>query len=207
MACRLLTTRLRKSFKPTFTSTLTTLVHDIELTRSKTFFDSPDENVWQQVSDSMFIVPDFVSPAEEQTLLEETEKIIKRIRYEQSHWDDAIHNYRETEHLRWTQPNQLIIDRVRNLAFKTKKNLIKYVHILDIAKDGFIKPHVDSIRVRSYLDSKINQSLNLFIFQFCGDTIAGMSLMSDSVMRLALEKDKSLYVDVLLNRRSLYIMT
>lgn len=45
------------------------------------------------------------------------------------------------------------------------------------------------------------------MFQFCGDTIAGMSLLSDSVMRLALEEDKSIYVDVLLNRRSLYIMT
>lgn len=147
MAGKLLAIRLARSLKSTFTSTFATLVHGSELTRSKTFFEAADENVLQQITDSMFILPDFVSPAEEQVLLEEAEKILKRIRYEQSHWDDAIHNYRETEHIRWSQPNQLVIDRVRGVAFKSNKNLIKYVHILDIAKDGFIKPHVDSVRV------------------------------------------------------------
>lgn len=34
-----------------------------------------------------------------------------------------------------------------------------------------------------------------------------MSLLTDSVMRLVNEKDKNLYADVLLKRRSLYIMT
>ena len=42
--------------------------------------------------------------------------------------------------------------------------------------------------------------------KFCGDTITGLSLLSDAVMRLALEKDPNQYVDVLLKRRSLYIM-
>lgn len=34
-----------------------------------------------------------------------------------------------------------------------------------------------------------------------------MSLLTDSVMRLVNEKNKTLYADVLLKRRSLYIMT
>lgn len=34
-----------------------------------------------------------------------------------------------------------------------------------------------------------------------------MSLLTDSVMRLVNEQNKSLYADVLLKRRSLYIMT
>lgn len=34
-----------------------------------------------------------------------------------------------------------------------------------------------------------------------------MSLLTDSVMRLVNEKNKSLHADVLLQRRSLYIMT
>lgn len=44
------------------------------------------------------------------------------------------------------------------------------------------------------------------MLQFCGNTIAGMSLLSDSVMRLVDDKNKSLSVDILLKRRSVYIM-
>lgn len=44
------------------------------------------------------------------------------------------------------------------------------------------------------------------IFQFCGNTIAGLSLLTDSVMKLVNDKNKELYVDVLLKRRSLYVM-
>lgn len=43
-------------------------------------------------------------------------------------------------------------------------------------------------------------------FQFCGDTIAGLSLLTDSVMRLVHDKNKELRADVLLERRSLYLM-
>ncbi|KAG8316746.1 tRNA modification GTPase gtpbp3, mitochondrial [Homalodisca vitripennis] len=44
------------------------------------------------------------------------------------------------------------------------------------------------------------------LLQFCGNTIAGLSLLTDSVMRLVHDKDKSKVIDVLLKRRSLYIM-
>lgn len=46
----------------------------------------------------------------------------------------------------------------------------------------------------------------LFLFQFCGNTIAGLSLLSDSVMRLVHNTNKSLIANILLKRRSLYIM-
>lgn len=62
-----------------------------------------------------------------------------------------------------------------------------HVHVLDLAKEGEIKPHVDSVK-------------------FCGDTIAGLSLLSSSVMRLIHEKNPEDVVDVKLNQRSLYIM-
>ena len=58
------------------------------------------------------------------------------------------------------------------------------VHVLDLAADGFIKPHVDSVK-------------------FCGSTIAGISLLSDCVMRL---KGPDLQLDAFLPRRSLYVM-
>lgn len=154
---------------------------------SRQFFDSPFPDVLEQVATSMLVCPEFISENEERNLLNEVENVLKRIRYETSHWDDAITNYRETEHLRWKPENALIVERVRQTAFTSNARHIKYVHILDISKEGFIRPHVDSVR-------------------FCGDTITGISLLSDTVMRLALEQDKSLYVDILLNRRSLYVM-
>lgn len=44
------------------------------------------------------------------------------------------------------------------------------------------------------------------IFQFCGSTIAGLSLLSDSVMRLAKEGATNEWLDLLLPRYSLYIL-
>lgn len=68
----------------------------------------------------------------------------------------AITGYRETEKLDWSSENQDIIERVRLKAFGSSNHgdILPSTHILDLASDGVIKPHVDSVR-------------------FCGDTIAG----------------------------------
>lgn len=71
----------------------------------------------------------------------------------------------------------------RESAFR----IIPEVHILDLRKDGYIKPHVDAVR-------------------FCGSRIVGVSLLSNAIMRLANTEDKSASVDALLKRRSLYLM-
>lgn len=95
--------------------------------------------------------------------------------------------------MNWNNENQIILNRVKQFAFDNFKtnnknsNLLNQVHVLDLHQDGYIKPHVDSIR-------------------FCGNTIAGLSLLSDCVMRLISEKDKSKTVTLWLKRRSLYIM-
>ncbi|KAK7938971.1 hypothetical protein WMY93_002297 [Mugilogobius chulae] len=52
---------------------------------------------------------------------------------------------------------------------------------------GYIKPHIDSVK-------------------FCGSTIAGLNLLSASVMRLAKEDTPDEWLDLLLPRYSLYIM-
>ncbi|KAJ8956087.1 hypothetical protein NQ318_016540 [Aromia moschata] len=121
------------------------------------------------------------------SLLDEIEPYMKKLRYEFDHWDDAIHGYRETERLSWNKENTNILDRVREIAFPPTVEPLKFVHILDLDKNGYIKPHIDAIR-------------------FCGDTIAGLSLLTNSVMRLVHDKNKNLYADILLKRRSLYIM-
>ena len=79
-----------------------------------------------------------------------------------------------------------------------------YTHVLDLAETGFIKPHVDSSRVRSY--GLYFDQLKYEWFKFCGSTVAVMSLLSPSVARFRLEKDRTQVVDALINRRSLYIM-
>lgn len=133
-----------------------------KLPKNIKFFESASPVALEQVTSSMQIYLDFITETEEQKLLDEVEHVLKRIRYETSHWDDAIHNYRETEHLRWKPDNQKIIERVRQTAFASNAKHIKYVHILDIAKDGFIKPHVDSVRVSLQFQLKLRLTKSLF---------------------------------------------
>ena len=59
--------------------------------------------------------------------------------------------------------------------------------MLDLAAEGEIRGHIDAVR-------------------FCGDVIGGISLLSDSVLRLVHEKEPALKCDYLLRRRSLYVM-
>ncbi|XP_077414730.1 alpha-ketoglutarate-dependent dioxygenase alkB homolog 7, mitochondrial isoform X2 [Vanacampus margaritifer] len=109
----------------------------------------------------------FITEEEEGDLLRELEPGLKKKRYEFDHWDDAIHGYRETERETWGAACQTILSRVRSV-FATGSSLLGPVHILDLDKTGYIKPHIDSVK-------------------FCGSTITGLSLLSDSVMRLVKE--------------------
>ncbi|XP_046402344.1 alpha-ketoglutarate-dependent dioxygenase alkB homolog 7, mitochondrial [Ischnura elegans] len=152
------------------------------------FCEEFDDDSRLKFSRDMVIVDNFVSESEEDSMMDELKPVLKEMHYEFDHWDDAIHGYRETERLKWSPKNMQIIERVRRIAFPSETSHIPLVHVLDLAEEGFIKPHIDSVR-------------------FCGDIIAGISLLSSSVMRLVHEKEKSKCVDVLLPRRSLYIMT
>uniref|UniRef100_A0A0B7A0F7 Alpha-ketoglutarate-dependent dioxygenase AlkB-like domain-containing protein n=2 Tax=Arion vulgaris TaxID=1028688 RepID=A0A0B7A0F7_9EUPU len=151
------------------------------------YIDASDKDLHDILAKDMIVHKDFLSEEEENSLLHEVERYMSRLRYEFDHWDNAIHGFRETEKKSWNEKNSEIIKRVQNLAFGTHTVPLPFVHVLDIAKEGYIKPHVDAVR-------------------FCGDTIAGMCLMSSCVMRLALEKDSSKYGDLYLPRRCLYLM-
>ncbi|XP_070852181.1 alpha-ketoglutarate-dependent dioxygenase alkB homolog 7, mitochondrial [Drosophila suzukii] len=184
------------------------------------YFGKWPEIEQQEFRKHMRIITDFISESEEQQLHEEIEPYMSRLRYEFDHWDDAIHGFRETERKKWFPKNREILERVRQVAFDGA--VMPYVHILDLAPDGVIKPHVDSTR-------------------YCGTTISGISLLSDSVMRLvrtdaqrynqqatgtaneleskgsepdaayrhqpAASLENNFYADLLLPRRSLYIMS
>lgn len=146
-----------------------------------------NETVKSSILSNMLVYNNFLSVEEEQSLLQEINLFIKRQRYEYDHWDDAIHGFRETERGKWNDANTKIIERVQNLAFTSNVTPIQYVHVLDLEEKGYIKAHVDSVR-------------------FCGNTIAGLSLLSDSVMKLVDEETKTQEVHVLLKQRSLYVM-
>jgi len=83
--------------------------------------------------------------------------------------------------------NSQIIKKVKEFVFPSELQTLPYVHILDLDKNGVIKPHIDSVK-------------------FCGQIIGGLSLLSTSIMRLVHEDNPDLVADVLLKRRSLYIM-
>ncbi|XP_037649405.1 alpha-ketoglutarate-dependent dioxygenase alkB homolog 7, mitochondrial [Sebastes umbrosus] len=129
----------------------------------------------------------FITEEEEEAFLLELEPGLKKKRYEYDHWDDAIHGYRETERARWGPACEEVLNRVRSVAFPEGSPLLGPVHILDLDKTGYIKPHIDSVK-------------------FCGCTIAGLSLLSDSIMRLVKEDAADEWLDLLLPRRSLYIL-
>ncbi|KAL3271714.1 hypothetical protein HHI36_022185 [Cryptolaemus montrouzieri] len=101
----------------------------------------------EKVIESMKVYRNFLSLDEEKSILEEIEPYMSKLKYEFDHWDDAIHGYRETERLKWNNENAKILNRVREIAFPSNVPQIKYVHILDLAKDGYIKPHIDAIRL------------------------------------------------------------
>ncbi|XP_016990994.1 alpha-ketoglutarate-dependent dioxygenase alkB homolog 7, mitochondrial [Drosophila rhopaloa] len=142
----------------------------------------------RQFQANMRVICDFVTEKEEQRLIREIEPHISRLPYESSHWDDAIHGYREVERKKWTPHSRAVLDRVSREA--CGGHVLPFVHVLDLAEVGMVKPHVDSTR-------------------FCGHTIAGISLLSDCVMRLkrATKDTVGHSADVLLPRRSLYIMS
>lgn len=185
--------------------------------------------VMQNLLNDMVVIDNFISPSDEKSLMEEIEPYLKRMRYERDHWDDAIQGFRETERKAWYPQNKEVINRIIARAFPNAADTLPHIHVLDLEATGaswrlssfecltfinisyflgFIKPHVDSVR-------------------YCGTTISGISLLSDSVMRLIRttedhsgsddyrnqpakpdENKKDLCsVKILLKRYSLYIMS
>ena len=54
------------------------------------FSPAVGEIIKNKVSKDMQVLPDFISPKEETSLMEELEVKFKRARYQYDHWDDVI---------------------------------------------------------------------------------------------------------------------
>ncbi|KAJ8710946.1 hypothetical protein PYW07_008188 [Mythimna separata] len=136
----------------------------------------------------MQVYTDFITEREETALLLELEPVLRRMRYEFDHWDNAIQGFRETERSQWSAENSAVLSRVRaQAAAAGARAFLPHVHVLDLAAAGLIRPHVDAVR-------------------FCGDVIAGLCLASSAVMQLVHNTHKHMELNALLVRRGLYIM-
>ena len=129
------------------------------------------------------ILPDFISREEEMELVDFANEKLRKFKYEKSHFDSVIKNYREC-----TSNNIPIESKVMGqlLQFNLKWQPF---HILDLQKDGMIDYHLDS---------------------YAGPIIAGLCLLSDSVMHLRKREDFDNPIsDVYLHlpRRCLYIQS
>jgi alkylated DNA repair protein alkB homolog 7 len=183
-----------------------------------------------------------ISKEMENALVKEILSRMKRRRYERGHWDAVITGYKEVElsdisfptttstrsetsipnlfesirqHLAGRHLSSSVSSTSGSTAPPTldddddNNNYVSWLpcHAIDLKKDGELKAHVDSIR-------------------FSGDLVAGLSLMSPSIMRLKIpppeedqQQDRSNdgddddydrdegHVDLLLPPRSLYALT
>jgi alkylated DNA repair protein alkB homolog 7 len=121
------------------------------------------------------------------------------MRYQNNHWDFAIQGFKEIELL-----DESTLHPVSQTALKKTRQFILSqhlhiestflpCHVIDLSLNGMLRPHVDSVR-------------------FSGGLVAGVSLISPSIMRLKPAVDahrdpQEGIVDLLLPKLSLYVLT
>lgn len=130
---------------------------------------------------------------------------MKRRRYEKGHWDAVITQYKEVE-----LPDSLFEKpEISNIINRVRKHLEKChltyepiqwlsCHAIDLKKEGELNAHVDSVK-------------------FSGDLVAGISLLSPSIMRLIPDdgtatdtssvSEEDGWIDLYLPPLSLYALT
>ena len=166
------------------------------------------ENAAHDLDRSLLRVwPDFITAEEETRLFEEVAPLLRRRRYSKNHWDSVIVNFRETERAwaAWELQNQKTLEHARvtideALGSSKVDDFLDSAHIVDISPNGYISPHVDSVKAS-------------------GNFVAGLSLLSTSQMTLRyrpgmsegdgwnLELESDSVVNVTLPRRSLYLIS
>ena len=108
-----------------------------------------------------------VSPQEQDCLLQDVQRPLRRRRYQASHWDGVIDQYREIGLAlpRWSEESRGIIEEKVLPRLPQVARPLLDPHVLDLDGDGAIYPHVDNV-------------------DFSGEFVAGLSLLSTAVMRL-----------------------
>lgn len=153
---------------------------------------------------SLHYIEEAISIEEENILLSYLHGLLKNKKYQGAHWDNVISRYRELELTEAVLPDTIkpIISSLKvkiECCLKERVNFLP-VHVIDLAKTGFISPHIDSIK-------------------FSGKLIAGLSLQSERLMHLVhseveaeaepkkLGVNEPQSIEIRLPPRSLYILT
>ena len=122
------------------------------------------------------------------------------IPYFEHNADNLIFGYRELQRPMhaFSPESSAVLQRLVSTVFPENANLMR-IHLLDLAPDGHIAPHVDHV-------------------DYSGDFIVGLSLLTDSVMtlhhrgigepetNLKDEKSTDVWLPMYLPRRSLYVL-
>eukprot|EP01114_Cavostelium_apophysatum_P011686 TRINITY_DN2607_c0_g1_i2.p1 TRINITY_DN2607_c0_g1~~TRINITY_DN2607_c0_g1_i2.p1 ORF type:complete len:187 (+),score=6.63 TRINITY_DN2607_c0_g1_i2:85-645(+) len=163
---------LRKEVR--FSSAIAVLPkHDESLVRwSKHDFASP-------TAIGIRIFPNFINQEEHAAIVTELLSIFAKKKYAKAHWDKVIDSYKEIEKIHWKDSlNLQTITKVKEMFDPTTKWLFG-VHAVDLAPEGRIGAHVDSIKV-------IASELSLLTAVFGRNTIGPqltLSLRHDSSTR------------------------
>ena len=153
-----------------------------------------------QPAPPLAIYPDAVTQEEERALVAEAEQWFKprsrSMPYLDSNADNLIFGYRELQkplHA-FAPTTRGVLERLISAIFPKGSSLMR-VHLLDLAADGYILPHVDHT-------------------DYSGNHIVGLSLLTESVMTLhhvgSGVPDSGSYatwMPMRLPRRSLYVLT
>jgi len=147
--------------------------------------------------DSAFVYEEFLTPSEGEALFKDISLRMRRKRFEKGHWDAVISDYKEVEisipsdvttaqsfpppsnHRPLSPESCGAIERVRNhierTHFEGKPSSVRWLpcHAIHLKKDGMLSAHVDSVR-------------------YSGGVVAGISLLSSSVMRLKPASDSEI---------------
>ncbi|KAG9006062.1 hypothetical protein FRB94_001043 [Tulasnella sp. JGI-2019a] len=111
--------------------------------------------------------------------------------FSEAHFDDVIHDYRESHVSNWPDDLQQILSKVLTLIPPGNLDLSSVQsHVLHLAPSGVILPHIDNLEAS-------------------GGTILGVSLGATRIMRLQHKDnvDGTEWVDVLLESGSVYVQT
>ncbi|KAL3800349.1 hypothetical protein HJC23_003645 [Cyclotella cryptica] len=142
---------------------------------------------------SAVVFPNFITEEEGKSFIKEVSKRMKRRRFEQGHWDSVIVGYREVELTipedascesaisnAGVEDTPLFVEAIQrtrqhlearhfssNNTFSSPERGVKWIpcHVIDLKEEGRLDAHVDSVK-------------------FSGQIVAGLSLLSDSIMRL-----------------------
>ena len=94
--------------------------------------------------------PDFIDQTLELYLISEIDKILGKQRWNDTHLDAVIYNYREImvdEFSRLPVLDKFMKAKVRPIFQKIKKTMLP-VHILELNRFGFVRPHIDNPNVQ-----------------------------------------------------------